>query len=199
MRDTAAISCYPTPRKGSSTESSINARNLMRPLVINIPTERLHLRPFSAADSVEAFDAITPTLTRFMAFDPPSSQSAFEAVWRQWLVTIADGTDLTFVIRHRQRDRFIGLAGLHNTQSLEPELGIWVREQEHGHGYGHEAVCAIAKWGARVYGRDAFRYPVAEANIASRRIAEKMNGSVIDHEIAPKYRSVIYRIPATPS
>ncbi|MCV9909972.1 GNAT family N-acetyltransferase [Brucella sp. HL-2] len=169
----------------------------MHPLIIDIQTERLQLRPFSAADSGEAFDSITPTLTRFMAFDPPPSRSAFEVVWRRWLCTIADGSDLTFVIRHRESGSFIGLAGLHNTQSPEPELGIWVSEQEHGHGYGREAVRAVVKWSASVFSPRAFRYPVAEANHASRRIPEEMGGQVVDHDITPKYRSVIYRIPST--
>jgi RimJ/RimL family protein N-acetyltransferase len=171
----------------------------MRQPEIDILTERLKIRPFTAGDAVEAFDAITPTLTRFMAFEPPSSLSAFEAIWHPWLRTISEGTDLTFVIRHRQTDRFIGLAGVHKLPSPEPELGIWVNAQDQGLGYGHEAVCATMLWGARVYGREAFHYPVAEANIASRRIAEKLDGTVIGHEITPKFRSVIYRIPVTPS
>ncbi len=173
--------------------------NPVQPLIIDIQTERLQLRPFSAADAGEAFDSITPTLTRFMAFDPPPSRSAFEVVWRRWLCTIADGSDLTFVIRHREMGGFIGLAGLHNTQASEPELGIWVSEHEHGHGYGREAVRAVLEWSAAVFGPCAFRYPVAEANHASRRIPEEMGGYVVDHEISPKYRSVIYRIPLTHS
>ena len=166
---------------------------------MDIQTERLNLRPFSAADSGEAFDALTPTLTRFMAFDPPPSRSAFEAVWRQWLFSIADGSDFHFVIRHRERGDFIGLAGLHNTLSPEPEIGIWVSEQEHGQGYGREAVRAVVEWGTAAFGPHSFRYPVAEANHASRRIAEELRGCVVDHEITPKYRSLIYRIPASRS
>jgi RimJ/RimL family protein N-acetyltransferase len=168
---------------------------MQRP-IIDIQTERLQIRPFSAADAGEAFDAITPTLTRFMAFDPPPSRSAFETIWRQWLSTIADGSDITFVIRHRETGGFIGLAGLHNTRAPEPQLGIWVSEREHRQGYGREAVRAVAAWGAAAFGPDAFRYPVAEANYASRRIAEEMGGQVVDHQITPKYASVIYRIPS---
>ena len=170
--------------------------NPMQPLIIDIQTERLQLRPFSAADAGEAFNSITPRLTRYMAFDPPPSRSAFEVVWRRWLCTIADGSDLTFVIRHREKSGFIGLAGLHNTQAPEPEIGIWVSEHEHGHGYGREAVRAVLEWSAAVFGPLAFRYPVAEANHASRRIPEEMGGYVVDHESNPKYRSVIYRIPS---
>lgn len=168
----------------------------MNPRTIAIRSERLLLRPFSASDAEEAYVSITPTLTRFMAFDPPPSRAAFETVWRRWLQEIEDGSDLTFVLRHHENARFVGLAGVHGARSCEPEVGIWVREPDHGHRFGREAVRAIVEWGASALGVSAFRYPVAEDNHPSRRIAETLGGDVIGHEPTPKYRSVIYRIPA---
>jgi RimJ/RimL family protein N-acetyltransferase len=56
----------------------------------------------------------------------------------------------------------------------EPELGIWIAEMMHGHGYGREAVAAV--WSA-ASGRlrcAAFRYPVAEQNRSSRSLAESL-------------------------
>jgi hypothetical protein len=41
-----------------------------------------------------------------------------------------------------------------------------------------------------------FEYPVAEANTASRKIAEGYGGWVAEVRKAPKYVSVIYQIPA---
>ncbi|MDZ5834663.1 hypothetical protein U4I41_20215 [Stenotrophomonas maltophilia] len=78
-----------------------------------IESARLCLRPFTAADAGEAFAAITPGLTRYMAFEPPPSEEAFTAVWQAWLPTIAEGTDITFVIRRRDDGAFPGLAGPH--------------------------------------------------------------------------------------
>lgn len=111
-----------------------------------IDSPRLHLRPFTPGDADEAFVAITPGLTRYMAFEPPPSKEAFAAVWRTWLLTIADGTDITLVIRRRGDGVFLGLAGLHRAREAEPELGIWIAEVMHGHGYGREAVAAV--WSA---------------------------------------------------
>lgn len=163
---------------------------------LELQSARLWLRPFSAADAGEVYDAITPTLTRFMAFDPPASRAAFAVIWQGWLLTIAQGSDLTFVLRHRQTEAFIGLAGLHEVQAPEPELGIWVAEPVQGHGYGCEAVRAVATWCSETFAPAAFRYPVAEANHASRRIAQIMGGEIVAHETTPKYASVVYRIPA---
>lgn len=160
---------------------------------------RIILRPFSATDADEAFVAITPNLTRFMSFDPPPTRAAFDAIWLAWLPAIADGSDLTFCIRHRDSGRFLGLVGLHDAQSAEPELGIWISEREHGHGYGREAVKTVARWTTAALKPASFRYPVAERNLSSRRIAEALGGQVVAHETHPKYASVIYRVPPVAS
>ncbi|CAJ49854.1 GNAT family N-acetyltransferase [Bordetella avium] len=158
---------------------------------IEIVTARL--RPFAPSDAAEAFSCITPTLTRYMTFEPAPSAADFETVWRAWLPAIAAGTDFTFTLR--SDGRFIGLAGLHRTGDPEPELGIWVRESEHRQGYGKEAVAAVAAWAGAAFAARALRYPVAEKNLPSRRIAERLGGQVFAHEQKAKYLALIYRIP----
>ena len=161
-----------------------------------ITSQRLALRPFTAADANEAFACITPTLTRYLSFEPASTPAEFEAVWRGWLREIAAGTDFNFTLRERTSGRFTGLLGLHRARDAEPELGIWIREDVHGQGYGREAVAALAAWAAETFAPKSFSYPVAEANTASRRIAEGLGGVVVEQQQRPKYAAVIYRIPA---
>jgi RimJ/RimL family protein N-acetyltransferase len=81
-----------------------------------ITSQRLALRPFTAADADEAFACITPTLTRYLSFEPPSNPAQFEAVWRGWLQEIAAGTDFNFTLRERASGRFMGLLGLHRAR-----------------------------------------------------------------------------------
>ena len=161
-----------------------------------ITSQRLALRPFTAADADEAFACITPTLTRYLSFEPPSAPADFEAVWRGWLREIAAGTDFNFTLRERTSGRFTGLLGLHRARDAEPELGIWIREDAHGRGYGREAVAALAAWAVETFAPQSFSYPVAEANTASRRIAEGLGGIVVEQQQRPKYASVVYRLPA---
>ena len=161
-----------------------------------IDSPRLRLRPFAAADAEEVFAAITPGLTRYMAFEPPPSKEAFAAVWQAWLPTIADGTDITFVIRRHDNGDFLGLAGLHRTTDAEPELGIWIAEAMHGHGYGREAVAAVWLSASERLRCAAFRYPVAEQNRSSRRLAECLGGRPVARERGVKYAAIVYRIPA---
>jgi len=56
---------------------------------VALATSRLSLRSFTAADAVDSFQAATPTLTRFMAWDPSPSLSAFAEVWGAWLPKMA--------------------------------------------------------------------------------------------------------------
>lgn len=160
-----------------------------------ITSDRLSIKPFAALDADETFRCITPTLTRYLSFDPAPSKDVFNAIWQTWLPKIDAGVDFAFAIRQRASGSFVGLAGLHRTNDAEPELGIWVRETEHGRGYGREAVQAVAAWAVQTFGPAAFIYPVAKANTPSRRLAESLGGSVVGERTASKYDSVVYRIP----
>ncbi|MGF6726784.1 RimJ/RimL family protein N-acetyltransferase [Paraburkholderia sp. GAS41] len=162
---------------------------------IQIESERLSIRPFSADDADATFHCITPSLTRFMSWEPPASRGDFDRVWRGWLPTIAEGTDFVFAIRQRDDGSFLGLAGLHRVRNASAELGIWIREDFQKQGFGRDAVGLVATWASFALGIESFTYPVAEQNYPSRRIAESLGGVVVERRETPKYMSVIYRIP----
>ncbi|RUU74370.1 GNAT family N-acetyltransferase [Mesorhizobium sp. M7A.F.Ca.MR.362.00.0.0] len=159
-----------------------------------INSDRLRLRPFTADDAEDLFVAITPAITRFMQWEPPRSLAAFAEVWRSWLSPIQDGSDLHFVVRALVDDRCLGLVGLHAAKTVCPELGIWIREDAQGNGIGQEAIAAVAQWASEALEPDCFEYPVAERNVASRRIAERLGGVIVGSRSSPKYNAVVYRI-----
>lgn len=162
---------------------------------VEITTERLVLKPYSAQDADDIFSCITPTLTRFMSWDMPASRQEFDLVCQSWLAAIQGGTELTFAIRMRSTARFLGVEGLHRMQTTTPELGIWIREDCHGCGYGREAVAAVTAWASSRFSPAHFLYPVAEENGASRRIAESLGGVESRRQVKRKYTAVIYHIP----
>lgn len=162
---------------------------------IEIRSLRLVLKPFTANDVDEVFAYITPTLTRYMSWDPPSTRQEFDEVWQSWLRLIAQGQELVCVIRRSSDQKFLGLVGLHHIPHTTPELGIWIREDEHGSGFGREAVTAIAEWASSHLIFQYFLYPVAIENYASRKIAESLKGVQIAQKTQRKYVSVIYAIP----
>ncbi|WP_246688913.1 GNAT family N-acetyltransferase [Mesorhizobium sp. WSM4310] len=111
------------------------------------------------------------------------------------MAPILDGSDLHFVVRSLADDRCLGLVGLHAAKTACPEIGIWIREDVHGNGIGREAVAAVVAWASEELDPDGFEYPVAEENMASRRIAESLGGSIVETRSNPKYTSVVYRLP----
>jgi RimJ/RimL family protein N-acetyltransferase len=171
---------------------------VLRTSEVHIESNRLSIKPFSASDADATFPCITPSLTRFMSWEPPANRDDFDRVWRSWLPAIDDGSDFVFAIRQLDDGSFLGLAGLHHVRNESPELGIWIREDHHRKGFGREAVGLIAQWATRAIGAESFTYPVAEENHPSRRIAESLGGVIIERRVTPKYSSVIYRIPKQP-
>jgi RimJ/RimL family protein N-acetyltransferase len=164
-----------------------------------LASQRLSLTAFAPADAAEVFAAVTPTLTRFMAFEPSPSLAAFADIWKAWLPQMAAGTELFLVLRLKPSGEFLGIAGLHALDNPEPETGIWIKESAHGLGYGREAVATAIAWAARELGAQAFIYPVVEENGRSRRLAESLGGVVVGtrrlRKSAIEYPEVVYRIP----
>jgi len=164
---------------------------------IELSSSRLNLRSFSPTDAVEVFSAVTPTLTRFMTWDPSNSLREFEDIWREWLPAMEAGINLHLVIRLVSNAELLGVAGLHNIGLAEPELGIWIKESAQGMGYGRETMAALIQWASSHFGVAAFTWPVAEENARSRRLAEALNGAIVGNIERRKYTALVYRIPAT--
>ena len=158
-----------------------------------IGSARLQLTPFEMADAEEVFGCITPAIARFMRWEPPNSLREYKA-HREARLQAKDRSVYSFVIRRSDTMECLGVAGLDEADRPTPELGIWLKEAAHGNGYGTEAVSAVAKWAAKTLAKDRFLYPVAVENVASRRIAEKLNGEIVGTRSNPKYESVVYEI-----
>ncbi|WFU08526.1 GNAT family N-acetyltransferase [Rhizobium sp. CB3090] len=162
---------------------------------VEILSPRTVARPFTPEDASEVFACISPEITRFMAWEPPPSMVAFAEVWQTWLPSIEARTDIHLVVRDRGSGRCLGIVGIHALQSGRPELGIWLRYDVHGHGLGRELIGAVAAWVSANVPVEYFEYPVAEENIASRRIAEAHCGRIMGYRTNSKYRAVVYRLP----
>lgn len=57
-------------------------------------------------------------------------------------------------------------------------MGIWLKEEAHGQGYGFEALSLLKKWANENLSFDYLQYPVEKNNSASRALAEKLGGEV---------------------
>lgn len=161
--------------------------------MILIQSSRLQLSRFQMTDAEEVFACITPSITKFMRWEPPSWNEYVARCERR--MQAADPNNFSFVIRRLDNGECLGLAGLENADTTSPELGLWLKESAHGQGFGREVVGAVVDWAFKALGKESFIYPVAVQNTASRRIAEGLHGEVIGSRTNPKYESVVYRIP----
>jgi RimJ/RimL family protein N-acetyltransferase len=157
-----------------------------------IQSPRLQLSPFEMTDAPEVFGCITPSIAKFMPWEPPS--------WSEYVtrcekrVQVPEPTKFSLVIRRLYDGECLGMASLEDAGSVSPEIGLWIKESAHKQGFGSEVVAALVEWGHTVLGKETFTYPVAVENTASRRIAERLRGEIVGKRRNPKYDSVVYRI-----
>jgi hypothetical protein len=67
---------------------------------VSLSSERLLLKSFTGHDAREAFEAATPAIARFMAWEPASSFESFAPIWQSWIPEMHAGTDVNFAVRH---------------------------------------------------------------------------------------------------
>ena len=161
--------------------------------MIVIHSPRFQLSRFRMLDARDVFGCITPAIAKFMPWEPPS--------WSEYVtrcekrVQSPEPNKFSFVVRRHENGECLGMASLEDADSESPELGLWLKESAHGHGFGRKIVAALVEWGHAALGKGSFIYPVAVQNTASRRIAENLRGEIIGNRMNPKYESVVYRIP----
>ena len=95
------------------------------------------------------------------------------------LKTMEQEANLQLVILKIEDGAFLGCAGLHNLKENTPELGIWIRADSHGKGYGFETIEGIVSWAKENTNYEELKYPVDKRNTPSRRIPEKLNGYIV--------------------
>ena len=88
------------------------------------------------------------------------------------------GQELQVVILNKTTEEFLGHGGISKLNTNTPELGIWIKKGAHGNKYGREAVGGLKKWAERNLIYKYLTYPVDKRNVASRKIAEALGGSI---------------------
>ncbi|HWF91735.1 MAG TPA: GNAT family N-acetyltransferase [Terriglobales bacterium] len=89
------------------------------------------------------------------------------------------------VIRRRDGKECLGVTGGSVRHGITG-TGSVDEEKRARSGFRTEVVEAVAEWAHKTFGKKSFIYPVAVQNIASRRIAERLQGEIIENRTNPK-------------
>ena len=142
---------------------------------VTIPGSRVRLVPISPEYTEIIFSEFTDEITRYMVPATPSGIGEVGDFIRSSIGNMENNTDLTLAILKKDDGEFPGVCGLHGKSSPgEPVLGIWLKKSA----YGQEAIAVLADWARQNIVYEYMVYPCDRDNIASRRIAESLNGSL---------------------
>ncbi len=184
---------------------ALNLFKFVRPqpdlLSLTIEGDRIRLVTISHRFERDIFQEFTKEITTYMI---PSPAKNIEETHKFIVASrrgIKAGYNLQFVILSKETEEFLGNCGLHGeNRARTPELGIWLKKNAHGKGYGREAVHTLVKWSKNNIDLDYFIYPVDIRNIPSRKIPESLGGQIIKQSpiktpTGKILDSVVYQIP----
>lgn len=153
--------------------------NNIKLLDVTIKTERLVLMPVSLDYKEIIFKEFDKDITLYMHPAPNENISGVENFVHSSRWGMAEGKELVCAVLKKDTQEFVGIVGLHRVDTSAPELGGWIKKSAHGHKYGREAFQALKKWAEDNVDYEYLHYPVAAANVASRKIPESMGGVVV--------------------
>ena len=172
-------------------------------LELSIEGERVRLVTISGAFEEDIFAEFTSTITRYMFPKPADDIGETRAFIADSLQGMKEGNNVQLVIVRRDDGEFLGCCGLHGRADVEkPELGIWLKQGAHGHGYGLEAIHTLVDWARERIKLDGFIYPVSKDNTPSRNIPISLGGRVIGAQVGRGLSDnvldqVVYEIPTS--
>jgi hypothetical protein len=109
--------------------------------MLSLHSPHLQLTQFQLSDARDVFACITPAITRYLTWEPPT--------WDEYIALceerqrINDPNEFSFVIRRIDTSECLGMAALEHANQPSPELGLWLKETAHGQGFGGEVVEAV--------------------------------------------------------
>ncbi len=168
---------------------------------LKIEGNRISLQSIDHRFSSVMFKEFTAEVTRYMFPKPAEAIEETNTFISESLEKMRLGQDLILVITKKDSEQFLGCCGFHLNQNPKtPELGIWIRKDEHGQKYGREAIHLLVYWAVENIDFDYAIYPVDKANIASRKIPESLGGIIFDERIVKSLSGylldeVLYKIP----
>src|SRR5664279_3018230 len=147
-------------------------KKINSPIIIH--TSRLTLQPVSNEFKLDIFNEFTLEITRYMPFTPTNDIKETEDFIAHAAGELISGKAIHFCILKTGTNEFLGCCALDHIDSGAVEIGLWLKKDVHGNGYGTDTVKALIDFAEEKFDFDYLFYPVDEYNYASRKIPEKL-------------------------
>lgn len=141
---------------------------------LNVETERLNLLPVSDKYKNDILREFTAQITRYLPFTPKGNEKEVQDFLDKSRQGLIDGSDIVFVSTEKSSKAFLGCCGIHHISAESMTLGLWLKADIHGQGFGTEIIRGLINFIEVNFKPKYLIYPVEKDNIASRRIAEKL-------------------------
>jgi RimJ/RimL family protein N-acetyltransferase len=157
-------------------------------LPLAIETRRLKLRPLAETDIEDLWPyASDPEFPRFMSWAAHKDREETRAFIASTAEGLAAGTGIVWAIEYDGRAS--GTIGLDDItwhmrawRMDRAELGYWIATPLHNQGFATEAAHAVVQWGFETLGLHKVTVGCFEANVASRRVIEKLGFRFVGRE-----------------
>ncbi|MEC4113859.1 GNAT family N-acetyltransferase [Myroides pelagicus] len=143
-------------------------------------SDRLRFEVVSDKYKQSIFKALTPTVAKFLPFIPTGKIEDTQGFIDYSLGQLEKGDDITLVSVDKVTGEFIGCCGIHDITNESIALGIWLKEDAFGKGYGTEVIKGLEGFVMNNLDVKYLLYNVEKDNSGSIKIAEKL-GYVYDH------------------
>ncbi|MDM1384424.1 GNAT family N-acetyltransferase [Myroides marinus] len=141
---------------------------------INFSSDRLSYQVVNDSYKEDIFNALTPTVAKFLPFIPTGKIEDTQGFIDYSLDVLDKGTDITLIAVDKDTKEFIGCCGIHDINPESISLGIWLKEAAFGKGYGQELIKALESYVNENLDVDYLIYNVEKDNHGSIKIAEKL-------------------------
>lgn len=145
---------------------------------ITIETKNLCLKGITLEYQDDIFGEFNKEITTHMFPKPAEKVEETVEFINTSIKENKEGSNFQIVILHKESKDFLGCGGIHHIDRKTPELGIWIKQSAHGHGYGKEAVIALKEWADKNLDYEYLLYPVVDKNYASKKIPEFFGAKV---------------------
>ena len=145
---------------------------------ITIETKNLYLTGITLKYKDDIFKEFTPEITTYMSPKSPEKIEETIKFINDSTKKNKEGLSFQVAILDKKSKKFLGGGGVNHINRKTPELGIWIKESAHGHGYGKETIIALKEWVDKNLSYEYILYRADEENYPSKRIPEFLNGKV---------------------